>query len=393
MPRPLSAWEAKASDVERRWKALQPAWSEGKDARQEDIFKRARQGKVPAWVGKSYWSETYEGKTYHFGVGLVSRLRNRELILTSAEDRARAELLEPLGLCRKETTMTKSGRSHSSTICRGTLNGTRIIDWCSAGDDFYALAVTVLTEAEAKQAADEAATKAAPVGNAPTDAAAGRPKAAQVQWVTIPGGTFMMGDGSDRRSVTVKTFQMARNEVTNGEYQACVAALACSAPKDCGEEFKGADQPAVCVDWNQAQDFSRWAGGRLPTEAEWEYAARSGGKERKFPWGDQDPTCARVVVSDCKLGKTAPVCSKPAGNTEQGLCDMAGNAREWLQDWFHGSYEGTPGDGSANEGQSAHGRVLRGGFWGGGAGGALLSIRVAGSPGIRVNILGFRPAR
>ncbi len=240
-----------------------------------------------------------------------------------------------------------------------------------------------------------------------------------IEWVSIPGGNFTMGSGNGdegpAHSVTVKSFQMAKTLVTFGQYKKCVAAGACAAAHvsdgTCyiwnGSQvvqgtlpyyFQGDDQPVVCVDWGQAQAFSKWAGGRLPTEAEWEYAARSGGKEQKYPWGDAEATCDRAVISaggsaGCGRNATWPVCSKPAGNTQQGLCDMAGNAWEWVQDWYHDSYNGAPTDGSAWESPTGSYRVIRGGSWNGGADYARSAYRSFNDPGYRGIYLGFRPAR
>jgi len=207
----------------------------------------------------------------------------------------------------------------------------------------------------------------------------GEPGKAGIEWMLIPGGSYMMGSGredADERPphlVTVKSFEMAKTEVTNKQYRECVTDGACTPPKTgrCSEKFLGDDQPVVCVNLAQAEAFSKWAGGRVPTEAEWQYAARSLGKEQRYPWGNEDATCDRVVMEDgfgdlhtgCGRDATWPVCSKPLGNTDQGLCDMAGNAWEFVEDSYHDSYVGAPSDGSAWVDPKAPYVVLCGGSW------------------------------
>lgn len=185
-----------------------------------------------------------------------------------------------------------------------------------------------------------------------------------------------MGSNSGRdkekpmHGVKVGTFRMSKTEVTVAQYRACVKAGRCTKPntgKYCnwGKARRGA-HPVNCVDSRQSRAFCRWAGGRLPSEAEWEYAARSGGKDWKYPWGDEAATCYRTVMDrrgiGCGKKRTWPVCSKTAGNTSQGLCDMAGNVQEWTEDCWHDNYSGAPSDGSAwTKNCSSTFRVIRGG--------------------------------
>ena len=215
-----------------------------------------------------------------------------------------------------------------------------------------------------------------------------------IQWVRIPGGTYMMGEGAERHLVTIKAFEMAKTVVTNKQYRACVAAGACSSADNCGHPSIGDDRPQICVDFAQAQAYSKWAGARLPTEAEWEYAARSAGKDRKYAWGDKDATCDNAVISGgCGRKQTWPVCSRPSGNTAQGLCDMSGNAWQWVQDWYHPSFKGAPTDGSAWESPEGAKRVFRGGSWSSEPIDALTTARDRGDPALRICDLSFRPVR
>ena len=224
------------------------------------------------------------------------------------------------------------------------------------------------------------------------------------------------GDGDEKpvHRVRVATFELARTEVTVAQYRACVRAGACSDHHLTGYEWPGQaftesaycnwgqpgreDHPMNCVDWKQARAFARWAGGRLPSEAEWEYAARSGGRDITYPWGSGEATCERAVIDHggrgCGKDRTWPVCSKPAGRSAQGVCDLAGNVWEWTEDCWHGSYEGAPADGSAWTGCDPGAfRVFRGGSWSYSAWGVRSAFRSGSPPADRCDYLGLRPAR
>jgi len=177
--------------------------------------------------------------------------------------------------------------------------------------------------------------------------------------------------------------ELTRSEVTVAQYRACVEAGKCSAPNTggtCNWNQTGREaHPVNCVDWNQATAFCAWAGGRLPTEEEWEAEASDGGK-RQFPWGDEQVSCERAIWSQggtgCGKNGTWPVCSKPAGNSVSGLCDMSGNVWEWT---------------SSPEGSA---RVVRGGSWRNGTPDYLrASFRLRYDPTPGFDSSGFRCGR
>ena len=207
----------------------------------------------------------------------------------------------------------------------------------------------------------------------------------EVEWIAIPGGVFTMGHeklmwAHPPHQVTVSPFFMARTETTVAQYKKSVDAGVCPAPKNSSssiprnhEKPHGGPLPMDATSWNGAVAFCTWAGGRLPSEAEWECAARGGGQDIAYPWGDELPSCDRCVMKTkpfgdtpedwgCGTGEMQPACSRPAGNTAQGLCDMAGNTWEWVQDIWQDTYDGAPTDGSAWEDASTEPkRVIRGG--------------------------------
>ncbi len=146
--------------------------------------------------------------------------------------------------------------------------------------------------------------------------------------------------------VQVGALRIMKTEVTVGMYQKCVKDGVCRVPRInrrySNWHRQGAkEHPVNNVDWSDASGFCTWAGLRLPTEEEWEHAATGGGKLVTFPWGEDAPSCALAVYkigegAGCGEDSTAPVCSREAGNSAQGVCDLAGNVWEWTASWYGG---------------------------------------------------------
>jgi formylglycine-generating enzyme required for sulfatase activity len=204
---------------------------------------------------------------------------------------------------------------------------------------------------KADKHAPDAGAKAAPVPLETSAAVDPAPGACPDGMVRVPGGTFQMGsapgDGyEDERpphAETVATLCLDRTEVTVAAYRACVETKACTEPdkgERCNWGAAGRDEhPINCVDWSQAKTFCGAAGKRLPTEREWEYAAR-GPEGRTYPWGESTPSnqlCWNGEGSDLGRGKRQSTCkvgSYPAGNSPLGLQDLAGNVWEWVEDLY-----------------------------------------------------------
>ncbi|MCL3780754.1 hypothetical protein EMN47_10210 [Prolixibacteraceae bacterium JC049] len=180
------------------------------------------------------------------------------------------------------------------------------------------------------------------------------------EMVTIPAGEFRMGCSPETdpnceetfdeqlHVVYLDEFQIDKYEVTYERYQRCVEAGVCkklAVGGACNAEWDGVDHfPVNCVTWYQAKKFCEWEGKRLPTEAEWEKAAR-GNDLRAYPWGNEFPTPELAVIDKpnggflgCGTGNTLNVGSRPKGASPYGAMDMAGNLWEWTADWYGKDY-------------------------------------------------------
>lgn len=194
--------------------------------------------------------------------------------------------------------------------------------------------------------------------------------------VLIPAGEFLMGiqdgppDARPQHRVFLSSYWIDKYEVTNAQYRACVVSGVCTPPKDRAafDDSQRAEHPVTNVTWLQAREFCQWSGRRLPTEAEWEKAAR-GTDGRRYPWGNSVELIKRRMADGRQhpgRDGTGPVGAQPDTVSPYGVHDLVGNAWEWVKDWYAENwYESSP----ARDPQGPlHGsfKVLRGGGWKGG---------------------------
>ncbi|RMH35826.1 MAG: formylglycine-generating enzyme family protein [Nitrospirae bacterium] len=223
--------------------------------------------------------------------------------------------------------------------------------------------------------------------------------------VIVPAGPFLYGspegegrpDEHPQRTIELSAFAIDRYEVTNERYLAFLRATGHRVPINVygsGSlmEEEGIGQlPVVQVTWHDAADFCEWEDKRLPTEAEWEKAAR-GIDGRRYPWGNDPPTPARANFDREWSGKTTldPVGSHPEGVSPYGVHDMAGNVREWVQDWYdeHAHLLAA----RRNPQGPARGllKVIRGGSWRSFASDIRTAARGKGGFALKTHGIGFR---
>lgn len=201
----------------------------------------------------------------------------------------------------------------------------------------------------------------------------------EIEWVSIPAGEFIMGVSDNdeykfnnekpQHKIYLDTYSISKYEITQSQYKKFIDATGHSAPV-CNkwDPIKYASYPVVCVTWNDANDFAKWVGGRLPTEAEWEKAAR-GTDGRIYPWGNTPkPTCNYSVIWDgseygCGTNFAMPVGSKPNGASPYGVMDMIGNVSEWVNDWYSDKYYANSPTNNPQGPEIGIYKVFRGGCW------------------------------
>jgi iron(II)-dependent oxidoreductase len=232
--------------------------------------------------------------------------------------------------------------------------------------------------------------------------------------VLIPQGAFEMGSQKSLRELNpVSIFQADRHmlgpedpahevildayyfdlyEVTNADYKKYIETTGSKTMPRYWEDsnLNQPNQPVVGTTWKEARAFCQWKNKRLPTEAQWEKAAR-GKRPVKYPWGDEEPDKTRLNFNN-HAGKTTPVGSYPTGKSDYGVFDLSGNAAEWVKDWHFPEYylfspkENPPGP---DKGQY---KIIRGGNWKNNAEDVRLTYRNATVPKARSKTIGFRCA-
>jgi formylglycine-generating enzyme required for sulfatase activity len=243
-------------------------------------------------------------------------------------------------------------------------------------------------------------------------------------WVTIPAGSFLMGaqdedatqpnydpdmmwmDESPVHEVRLESYKIGRYPVNVAEYRRFIeddgyqdqelwkngGFGARKQPDEWEEQLLHPNRPVVNVTWYEAAAWCAWAGGRLPTEAEWERAAR-GSEARKYPWGDEPPAPERANYDETMIDHATPIGLFPHGMTPDGIDDLAGNVVEWTADWYGGEYYQQSPAKSPRGPNSGKERVLRGGSWNLESRFLRTSIRFSSEPRVKSDKIGFRCVR
>ena len=212
--------------------------------------------------------------------------------------------------------------------------------------------------------------------------------------VQIPAGEFLMGDTRDKNApvhtVHLDAYWIDTHEVTNAQYREFVADSKRTAPRYWQDEkYNKPTQPVVGISWEDADAYCAWKGKRLPTEAEWERAAR-GTHSQLYPWGDRfDAT--RTNTREARTRRPLPVGAFPEGATSEGLLDMSGNVWEWCWDWYDESYYRMSPLRNPTGPETGKKRVIRGGGWS--APQIHMAKRRGEKPDKTYPSLGFRCAR
>lgn len=212
--------------------------------------------------------------------------------------------------------------------------------------------------------------------------------------IKVPAGNFIMGisqskpeDNGPEHEIWLNSFWIDKYEVTNDQYHRCVTADECNEPEDLlfYNDKLYAYHPVVYITWYDARDYCKWKDKRLPSEAEWEKAAR-GNDSRLYPWGNE--LFLELLNANNQNVGTMPVGNYPEGASPYGVLDMAGNVWEWVDNW----YTPYPGSDFQSDLFGEKYKVVRGGSWNHPAEDARATQRDIAHPQRAIRVVGFRCA-
>lgn len=225
------------------------------------------------------------------------------------------------------------------------------------------------------------------------------------EWVTITAGEFTMGDNSNEaeanekpeHQVSLSQYEISKYEVTFDQYDYFCDDTGRAEPESMA--VGRGKHPVINISWEDANAFCAWLSGKttgktfsLPTEAQWEKAAR-GTEKFKYPWGNDSPTCDLANYNNCIGTATAEVGSYPDGGSPYGVFDMAGNVWEWCKDWYDGNYYNISGHNDPQGPVSGTSRVVRGGCYSSNANNIRTAERSNHDPQRSFQYIGFRICR
>lgn len=252
---------------------------------------------------------------------------------------------------------------------------------------------------------EKSATEATPESEGEADLASGNEEPLEAEMVVIPAGPFIRGtndggfDEQPQRTIFLEAFSIDRYEVTNHHYQQFVTATGHRKPglpsryAKSGSKVRGVNQPVVYVSWEDAEEYCRWRGKRLPTEAEWEKAMR-GADGRTWPWGNEEqPRNANWARVQDGHEVSARVGTFVSDKSPYGVMDGAGNVIEWVDDWYHETYYKDSPDRNPSSPEHGTYRVLRGGGYTTTGLDVRITSRSKMMPDFRDETIGFRCAR
>jgi formylglycine-generating enzyme required for sulfatase activity len=335
---------------------------------------------ILAWMGWRLWGPSPPGTETAFSKTATADFL---ILMDTANAATQTATANTSTLLAKETEVAKAGTA-TTFAETSTANALFVMETANAATE-----IAVNATLTAESSIPPACTEIGLTWTSPIDG---------MTLVCVPGGVFGMGmeEGADTEIVSnlveLEAFWIDRTEVTNAMFAQFVEKT--GHPNSGSARSGQPDHPVTYVDWNDAEAYCRWANRQLPSEAQWELAAR-GIEGYTYPWGNQEPDCTLAnsyndAMEMYCVGYTTSVGSYPAGASPYDALDMAGNVWEWVNDWY-GDYSGT-GEKNPTGPTSGTSRVMRGGSWTNLWEGLHASYRSYNLPDHRDSSTGFRCA-